>query len=370
MSVLFQKTEIAGMTLANRFARSATWEGMAEENGACTPRLVALMAELAAGGVGLIITSHAYVRKDGQASLRQLGIQGDDLIPGLSEMTRAVHERGGRIVAQLAHGGFNADPKLAGQTPLAPSALEGFGDPPRREMSEKDVPEVAEAFGQAARRAVEAGFDGVQIHAAHGYLLCQFLSPFFNRRRDGYGGPVENRVKPLLEVLRRVREAVGPARPVLIKMNGEDFLEGGLTLDDSVQAGAILAEAGIDAIEVSGGMRLAGPELMPSRMGILSPQKEAYFRVQARAFKERAGVPVMLVGGIRSLDVAEQVVTGGVADYVSMSRPFIREPGLVKRWQEGDRRPALCLSDNQCFGPAAAGEGMYCVVARKEREAR
>jgi 2,4-dienoyl-CoA reductase-like NADH-dependent reductase (Old Yellow Enzyme family) len=162
---------------------------------------------------------------------------------------------------------------------------------------------------------------------------------------------------------------VGPDRPVLIKMNGEDFLENGLTLEDSVQAGTLLARAGIDAIEVSGGMRLSGPKLMPSRMGIKSEHQEAYFREQARAFKHKAGVPVILVGGIRSPGVAERVVAESVADYVSMSRPFIREPWLVNRWKTGDRRAAFCVSDNQCVGPAAAGEGIYCVVERKEKEA-
>ena len=368
MSILFDQTTINGMTLRNRFVRSATWEGMAAEDGACTPRLTALMGQLAEGGVGMIITSHAYVHPAGQAGPWQLGIYKDELIKGLRDMTGAVHDRGGRIVVQAAHAGFFANAKLTGQTPLAPSQVEGFAKGERKEMTGGDIEEITEAFGEAARRAREAGFDGVQIHSAHGYLLSQFLSPVFNRRRDEYGGVVENRAKALLGVLKRVRAAVGEDFPVLVKMNSEDGLEGGLTREDSLQVGAMLQRGGIDAIELSGGTLVSG-SLSPSRGGIKSEEKEAYFRNAAKAFKGQLNVPIILVGGIRSPQLAERLVTEGTADYLSMSRPFIREPGLVGRWASGDFRPASCLSDNQCFVPAMGGEGIYCVVEKKEKEA-
>jgi 2,4-dienoyl-CoA reductase-like NADH-dependent reductase (Old Yellow Enzyme family) len=235
-------------------------------------------------------------------------------------------------------------------------------------MSGDDIEEVIESFGQAARRAKEAGFDGVQIHAAHGYLLSQFLSPVFNRRKDSYGGEVENRARILLEVLHRVREVVGKGFPVLVKINCEDALEGGLNVEDSIHVGVMLQGEGIAAVEVSGGT-LASGRLSPSRKGIKSEQTEAYFRDAARAFKERLDVPIILVGGIRSPQLAERLVAEGAADYLAMSRPLIREPGLVNRWASGDLRPALCRSDNQCFEPAMEGEGIYCVVDRKENEA-
>ncbi|MEE9420282.1 MAG: NADH:flavin oxidoreductase, partial [Desulfatiglandaceae bacterium] len=223
-----------------------------------------------------------------------------------------------------------------------------------------------EAFGQAASRAVDAGFDAVQIHAAHGYLLSQFLSPAFNKRTDQYGGPVENRAKPVLETLKRVRAAVGDGFPVLIKMNSNDALDGGITLDDSLKVGAMLYENGIDAIELSGGT-LISKKLSPSRMGIDSEEKEAYFREAARSFKKELRVPLILVGGNRSFQLAEQLVEEGYADYISMSRPFIREPHLIKRWESGDLQRATCISDNQCFGPITAGEGIYCVVEKREK---
>lgn len=365
MSILFQETRIGNLVLKNRFVRSATWEGMAESDGRVSPQLVEHMAELAAGGVGLIITGHAYVSREGQAGPRQLGIYAQELVPGLAQMCAAVHERGGRIVAQLAHAGIQAAYSLTGMEPIGPSAPRAEGSP-GREMSLEEIARVVEDFGKAAARAVEAGFDGVQIHAAHGYLLSQFLSPYFNRRQDSYGGSLENRARALLEVVSKAREAIGPQRPLLVKMNCQDFLEGGLALEDSVQVAKMLAQAAVDAIEVSGGMRLAGPQFMPSRLGIKEERQEAYFKEAARLFKQQAGIPVILVGGIRSFQVAERLVEEKVADYISMSRPFIREPWLINRWKAGDLRRAFCVSDNQCFGPAQAGQGIYCVVARKE----
>ncbi|MBW2616397.1 MAG: NADH:flavin oxidoreductase, partial [Deltaproteobacteria bacterium] len=215
--------------------------------------------------------------------------------------------------------------------------------------------------------AKEAGSDGVQIHAAHGYLLSQSLSPVFNKRSDAYGGSVENRARFLLEVLHGVQAAVGPDFPVLVKMNSQDFLESGLTLDDSLKIGTMLREEGIDAIELSGGTFVSG-KLNPSRGGIKSEDKEAYFREAAKLFKENLSVPLILVGGNRSFQLAEQLVNEGYADYISMSRPLIREPDLIKRWESGDLRKAECLSDNQCFGPARAGEGIYCVTEKKQKE--
>lgn len=363
MSKLFETTEINGMVFKNRFVRSATWEGMAGDDGSCTPELADLMVKLAAGGIGLIITSHAYVAKKGQAGPWQLGIYKDDLISGLREMTGRVHDKGGRIVAQISHAGFFANPKLIGETPAGPSAVSGFTKKPRQEMSVQDIREAVEAFGLGAARIKKAGFDGIQIHAAHGYMLSQFLSPAFNKRNDPYGGDAENRIRIVREVLGAVREHVGLDYPVLIKMNSRDFLADGVELEDSVATGQILKEAGLDAIELSGGTLVSG-DLNPSRTGILSEEKEAYFRDAAVAFKNAVDLPLILVGGIRSFHVAEQLISDNIADYISMSRPFIREPGLVNRWQSGDHSKATCLSDGKCFEPALGGKGIYCVVEK------
>jgi 2,4-dienoyl-CoA reductase-like NADH-dependent reductase (Old Yellow Enzyme family) len=257
---------------------------MATPEGACTPALVDLMSGLARGGVGLIITSYAYVRTDGQCSVGQLGIYKDDLIEGFRHMTKAVHDLGGRIVFQIAHGGFYADPKLTEQVLLAPSRIEDVRKSAHREMTLEDIRGVVESFGHAACRAKEAGFDGVQIHAAHGYLLAQFLSPAFNKREDDYGGPLENRARALLEVLRRLKTEVGNDFPILVKMNSEDFVEGGLTLEDAVKVGAMLQEGGIDAIELSGGT-LFPENSVPFEKGSNPKRMRPILKIQQKPLK-------------------------------------------------------------------------------------
>lgn len=363
----FEVTHLKGMTLRNRFVRSATAEGMATAKGEVTPRLIKLMEELAEGGVGLIITGHAYVTKRGQANPAQLGIYDDHLIAGLRQMVEAVHKRGGRIAVQLAHAGFLAIPKLINASPQAPSAIPGLVETPLKEMTIKDIKETIDAFVAAAVRAKEACFDGVQIHAAHSYLLSQFLSPAYNKRKDAYGGGIEGRTRIVREIVEAIRVKVGTDYPILVKINGRDYLEGGLELDDSLEAGRIIQEAGADAIEVSGGTFASG-NLMPVRKGIAAESQEAYFKSEALAFKRHLDLPIILVGGIRSFSVAQRLLKEGIADYISLSRPFIREPGLINRWRAGDLRRADCLSDSRCLRPALAGKGVFCVTKGRPSE--
>lgn len=360
MSIMFDKTEIKGMKLSNRFVRSATWEGMAANDGAVTTQLIETMTDLAKGGVGLIITSHAFVRPEGQAGPGQLSIHEDQLIPGLQEMTGAVHECGGRIILQIAHAGLFASEKLTRQQRVLVSNYERNGQAAGRELTVQEIKKLISAYGEAACRAKRAGFDGVQLHSAHGYLLNQFLSPAFNQRSDEYGGEISNRARIHIEICHAIRTAVGHDYPLLVKLNCGDFIENGLSLEDSLKAGSLLVEAGVNAIELSGGI-ITGGKMSPSRMGIDSQEKEAYFRAEARSFKDTIDVPLILVGGVRSFQVAQSLVKEGRADYISMSRPFIREPDLIKRWESGDLSPAKCVSDNKCFAPARQGIGIYCV---------
>jgi 2,4-dienoyl-CoA reductase-like NADH-dependent reductase (Old Yellow Enzyme family) len=369
MKTMFDKTQINGMQLKNRFIRSATWEGMAEEDGACTRKLIGLMTRLAAGGVGMIVTGHAYIQKIGQAGPWQLGVYDDQFIPGLRLMTDSVHHKGGAIVAQLAHAGMFADPRLIGQSPLAPSDISGFSSTTAKEMTPLEIKAVIKAFGAASVRAKEAGFDGIQLHSAHGYLLNQFLSPLFNKRKDKYGGALQNRVRLLLDIVREIRFRIGASFPVLVKMNSQDYLEGGLSLEDSLEASVMLQNEGIDALELSGGTGASG-KLRPVRMDIDSEEDEAYFKDAAKRFKERLQIPLILVGGIRSFHVAERIIKEETADYIAMSRPFIREPDLINRWQSGDYMKARCISDNKCFIPIRNGKGVYCMVEKEIRAKR
>lgn len=362
MGQLFETTQIKSMTLANRFVRSATWEGMADDDGICTPKLIELMKRFAEGGVGLIITGLAFVTREGRAAPWQMGADGDDFLPGLKEMTTAVHRANGKIALQIAHGGCYSQTQLTGQEALAPSTHETGAIPRCREMTIAEIGRVVAAFGESAALAKKAGFDGVQIHAAHGYLLSQFLSPFFNKRKDAYGGSIENRARIVLETLQSVRQAVGSGFPILIKINSEDFVDGGLTVDEMLRVAELLEQAGINAIEMSGGTVYASGAFSAIRTGAFdTPEKEVFYRKAATRYKAKINVPLMLVGGIRSFEVAEKLVSDGLTDYISLSRPLIREPALINRWKAGELRKATCISDNACFGPTLKGEGLYCV---------
>jgi 2,4-dienoyl-CoA reductase-like NADH-dependent reductase (Old Yellow Enzyme family) len=366
MRILFEKTTIKGMTLNNRFVRSATWEGMCEGDGRPTAKLTACYRDLAAGDVGLIITGYTFVRPDGKQLPGKMGIHTDDFAADMRSLTRVVHDEGGKICIQLVHAGAQTTTEVAGRRPLAPSAVkvEQFPEEPEA-MSKKDIDEIVAAFGDGARRAKEYGFDAIQLHAAHGYLINQFLSPLTNRRTDGYGGPVANRCRFLLEVCQRVRFEVGPDFPVFAKLNGSDNLEGGLGLTDAVYAARLLEKEKIDAIEVSGGTSASG-ERNPVRIKIDKPRREAYNLPLAREIKKAVRCPVMVVGGFRSLEVISKSVTEDGMDYICMARPFIREPLLLKRWQQGDRSSARCISCNGCFEPGIKEGGIYCVVEKKE----
>lgn len=366
MKKLFETTTINGMTLANRFVRSATWEGMCEADGRPTNKLTSCYRDLAAGGVGLIITGYTYVRPDGKQMPGKMGIHTDNFSSEMQALARAVQSEGSKICIQLVHAGGQTTAKTAGRRPLAPSAinLEQFPEEPQA-MTKQDIDEVVAAFGDGARRAKEYGFDAVQLHAAHGYLINQFLSPLTNRRTDGYGGPVENRCRFLLEVYRRVRSEVGPDFPVMVKLNGSDNLEGGLDIGDAVHAARLLEREKIDAIEVSGGTSASG-ERTPVRTGVDKPASEAYNLALAREIKKTVRCPIMAVGGFRSPDVIRKAAGEEGIDYISMARPLIREPRLINRWREGDLSPARCISCNGCFRPGIKEGGIYCVVEKKE----
>jgi 2,4-dienoyl-CoA reductase-like NADH-dependent reductase (Old Yellow Enzyme family) len=198
--------------------------------------------------------------------------------------------------------------------------------------------------------------------------VSQFLSPYFNQRRDEYGGSIENRARLAIEVVQAIRKAVGPGFPILIKLNSEDFLPGGLMVEEMVQTAILLEKNGIDGIEMSGGT-IISKERSPFRKGkIPTDEAEVYYEDAAKQYKKKVHVPLMLVGGIRTFETAERLVAEGLTDYISLSRPLIREPELVNRWKSGDRRPATCISDNGCFKPTIEGRGVYCVVEAREKE--
>ena len=265
MKTLFQPTTLKSLSLPNRLVRSATWEGMCDPDGRPTEKLCNYMQPLAEGGVGLIISSYSYVRPDGKQNHGQMGIYTDAFADDFKQMTHRVHAGGGRIAIQLVHAGGQARSKIAGRQPLAPSAVETpqFGEIPK-ELSTDQIDAIVTAFAMGARRAKAWGFDGVQLHGAHGYLINQFLSPLTNRRSDLFGGGIENRHRFLMAVFGAIRSEVGREFPVMIKLNAADHVEGGLTADDAEFAARRLDDAGIDAIEVSSGTAVS-KHLGPTR---------------------------------------------------------------------------------------------------------
>lgn len=366
MTKLFETTELNGMTLQNRFVRSATYEAMAKLDGTVKDQLCDYMDQLSRGNVGLIITGHAHVTREGQAGPRQMGIYSDEMIVGLQRITSIVHNNGGVIAVQLAHAGQRGIGKDQ-YASLGPSEAFEKGVTIASEMTETDIQQTILAFGDAAERAVAAGFDAIQIHSAHGYLLSQFLSPHYNKRNDSYGGSLDNRAKLLIDVYKEIRKRVGASFPVMVKINSEDFLEGGFTMREMIKVAHMLEDLGIDAIEMSGGTFQSG-KLIPSRVGTSkSEEREVYYREAAKAFRQEIKTPLILVGGFLSFDIASNAVSSGLTDYIALSRPLIREPHLIARWEDGDRTKAKCISCNKCFTTLIMDEALHCVVEKKSK---
>ncbi len=368
MATIFEESTINGLTLKNRLVRSATWEGMCPPDGRPSGKLVEFYRQLAAGGVGLIITSYAFVSPEGKQLPGQMGIHTDDFADDYKKLAKAVHAAGGKIAVQLVHTGGQTDIRTAGRQPLAPSAVkvDQYQEMPA-ELTQEQIGRIVSEFAKAAGRAKAWGFDGIQLHGAHGYLINQFLSPLTNQRLDAYGGSIEKRIRFLMEVYRAVRRQVGTNYPVMIKLNASDNLKGGLETRDADYAARRLSEAGIDAVEVSAGTSASGKK-NPARQKIINPGKEAYNLELARMMKGAVSCPVMVVGGYRSYEVAEKTIHEALMDYVAMARPLIHEPGLPARWQQGgDRSPVGCISCNGCFGPGLNEGGIYCVIEKKAR---
>jgi len=357
--MLFTSGKIGTHELPNRLIRSATAERMADEQGRPRPKLYTMYEVLSRGGVGLIITGHMYVHPSGKAHPEMTGIYKDDLIPDLVRLVEIVHGNGGKVVAQINHGGRQSYKGVTPQ-PIAPSAVEEAlpkDTNPARAMTAEEIEMLSDAFAQAARRVKEAGFDGVQLHSAHGYLISQFNSPYLNRRDDEWGGSLENRTRFLREVTRAVRDQVGEEYPVLVKFGMMDGVEGGLTLDEGARIVGMMAEMGLDGVELSGGM--GGKLLTNVKKGIKRERDEGYFVPFAHAARKVTDLPIALVGGFRSKSVMERTLKEGIADFISICRPLINDPDLPNKFREGTLDKSGCISSNNCWAERE-GDGISC----------
>jgi len=389
MSILFEPMNLRNLQIKNRFVRSATYEGMAAETGEVTDGIIKRSQQLAKGDVGLIIPGYLYVHPLGRAYRHQTGIHNNDMIPGLKKVVEAVHQQGGKIAFQLAHAGRQTTKGVIGQTPIGPSAKGrdpvNFVKP--KKMTEEQIHQIIQAFRKAAQRAVEAGVDGIQLHAAHSYLINQFLSPFFNDRSDAWGGSDENRFRFLKEVILETKQVLPEGMPLLVKLSTHDYTpQEGVTPPLAAKYAGWLAELEIDGLELSCGSgtysfmnmcrgdvpvdELVGGlpwwkkplgKLMLKRMVGRYDLEEGYNLEAAKMIKPVSGsVPLFLVGGVRRVAQMEETLEKGYADFISMSRPFIREPFLVKRIKEGKTDVVSCVSCNRCLAAAANDMPVRC----------
>ncbi len=363
---IFKQWELGNLRLANRLVRSATDETLATNEGAPTQRLVEILVELAQGEVGLIIAGTAYISREARWGNNTSGLHHDRLIGPLSRLCAAVHKNGGVIAAQLLHCGSTVNPATLPERDIlwGPSALiDPVCGKRVTALSRRQILKIVEDYAKAAFRAKSAGFDAVQIHAAHGYLINQFLSKSRNRRKDPYGGSLSCRARILHEVYDAIRGKVGSGYPILIKLSAHDGFPGGMTPQDAAKVAASLDNMGIDAIEVSAGTPEGAAQGGWDHI-IPAPFKEGSLLSYALQVKDSVKCPVISVEGWRTPAAIHNALQK--LDAVSMSRPFIREPHLVKRWKNGDLSPAKCISCNQCLN-LTLKTGLGCIFSKDQQ---
>lgn len=344
MKTIIDRTKLRNIELRNRIFRSATWMAMADEDGYINDAIINFY--LADGGVGAIITGLTSVAPYDAFLEGGLRFSDDSYIPGNKKLTDAVHKAGSKIYMQTA---ITDSVRLneSGEVEKAPIDS----------LTKVEIEKRIHWFGDAATRAEMSGYDGVQIHAAHFFFLSRFISPLLNHRTDEYGGSSEGRAKILVDVLKDMRSKTSHSFSIIVKLNASDMYPGGLTLDDFLTAGKMLADAGIDAIEVS-----ANGTSVPH---IKAGRDEGYFKNFAIELKKVVDIPVILVGGHRSIEEMNKTLNTTSIEYLSMSRPLVREPDLIKRWKDGDSRPALCVSCNNCYS-TPNHECIFNIMARQK----
>ncbi len=378
----FAAAALGPLTLRNRFIKAATFEGMAVD-GLVSDRLIDFHRAMAAGGLGMTTVAYLAVSEDGQGAPAEIVVR-PEAAAGLRRLAEAVHAEGAAVSAQIGHAGPVA--ASTGRKGLAPSRV--FSAMAMRftaAVDEGDMARIRDDFVRSARLLQDAGFDALELHLGHNYLLSAFLSPALNRRRDRFGGSIENRAAFPRSVVRAVRDAVGPSMALIAKFNMADGYPGGIWLDESLEAARLLESDGaLDALELSGGSSFRNPmylfrgdapieemarafpqplrtglRLMGSRFLPSYPFEEAYFLPYARQFREALSLPLVLLGGVNRLDTVQRALDEGFA-FVALGRALLREPTLLRRWQAGDTREALCVHCNKCM--PTIYQGTHCVL--------
>jgi 2,4-dienoyl-CoA reductase-like NADH-dependent reductase (Old Yellow Enzyme family)/thioredoxin reductase len=357
---LLEPFKLGPLQLRNRFVMAPMCTRLARPDGSVTHKMIDYYTERAKGGVGLIIIEYSYLDEaESKAAISQLGVQNDHMITGLSDLAEAIHAEGASTVLQICHAGNQTTPFMMGLQPVAPSAVpcQFLGVMPR-ELDLDEIELIQDSFAEAARRAKQAGFDGVELHGAHGYLMDQFLSPITNKRTDVYGGALENRALFALETLQRVKEKVGEGFVVGYRMSADEFMPDGLRIEETVMFAGLLSAAGVDYVNVTAGVYDSLPEFIQP---VYVPR--AYLVPYAAAVKKEVSVPVLTVGSL-NVDEGEQALKEGKADLVAFGRALIADPYLPRKLAEGkkdDIRP--CIRGNEgCLSRFFTGQTIRCEV--------
>lgn len=359
MKNLFDCTSMKNLQLKNRFVRSATWENKATAQGHMTPALYNVYEELAKNEVGMIITGYANIIAEEKPNPGMMGIYDDSFIKEYKQLTDLVHGYDSKIILQVAYGGTKTTYNVGSRIILAPSAVEERGTHTLgKEMNQEEIKEVIQAFGQAARRAKQSGFDGIEIHGAHTYLINQFLSPYYNRRTDIYGGSLENRMRFLKEVYFAMREQVGTDYPILVKLTATEFFEGGQSFEETRIICKEMEKIGVDALEISGNIHGQAKTKVGETIEGYKIEKEGYFYRYGEKISEEVKIPVITVGGFSHFEQINEILQKTSIEYFGLSRPLLAEPTLIKRWKKGDFSPAKCVRCSRCRTP----EGNDCIV--------
>lgn len=356
---VLKDVKLNNLTLKNRFIRSATWENMAIEKGHLTDNLYNIYKYLAKGQVGLIITGYANIVEEEQPNPGMMGIYNDSFIDEYKKLTNIVHSYNSKIILQLAYGGTKTTYNIGERIIFAPSNIpERSTNISGKPMTKEDINYIVNAFGDCAKRAEASGFDGVQIHGAHTYLINQFLSPYYNNRQDEYGGSLENRFRFLKEIYENIKSKVSKDFIIGIKLTATEFFEGGLTFEETKKICKMLEDLGIHIIELSGNIHSKAKDMVGQTFDNITIQKDAYFIDYAKELKKEINVPIITVGGFKDIEEIEKIYNDTNIDFYALSRPLICEPNLIERWIDGNITPAKCVRCSKCRTP----NGNYCTT--------
>lgn len=361
-NLLFQKSNLGNLEIKNRFVRSATWENMTTTDGHLNKKIYDIYEELAKNDIGLIITGYGNVVKEEQPNPGMMGAYDSSFISEYKKLTDLVHKYDSKIIMQLAYGGTKTKFNVGERVIFAPSSVpEKSTNVVGKTMTQSDINYVVDSFAKSAKMVKDSGFDGVEIHGAHTYLINQFLSPYYNNRTDNYGGSLENRMRFLIEIYSKMRTLVGNEFPILIKLTATDFFEGGLTFEETKLICQKLESLGIDGIEISGNIHGKAKSMTGEIFDGLEIQEEGYFLEYAKIISDLINIPIITVGGFRDLSSIENIFNSTNIGYFAFSRPLLAEPNLIHRWKNGDTDPAKCVRCSKCRTP----EGNYCTIFNK-----